>query len=118
MIGADPATDLDARTTVCGPKGVTYQLLCRGPIEPSAPLCRIHCFGNAQAEIPKIVPKMDGFPPIDRGVEPGIGIRQRICHDMRGRKRDAVEIFGSLLVRKNDRLPRRTRRALARDLNS
>src|SRR5262249_44916 len=73
MVGADPATDLDARTTLTGLKGMTDQLLCTGPIEPSASLCRIHCFGNAEAEIPKIVPKVDGFLPIDRGVEPGIG---------------------------------------------
>jgi hypothetical protein len=58
---------------------------------------------------------MDGLLPIDRGVEPGIGIRQRIRHDMRGRKRDAVEFFGSLFGRKNDRLARRIRLQFAID---
>src|SRR5262245_10131484 len=109
MVGAYPATDLYARTTLCGLKGMTYQLSCSCPIEPSAPLCRIHCFGNTEAEIPKIVPKMDGLLPVDCGIEPGIGIGQWIRHDVRGRKRDAVEIFGSLFGRKNNRLARRIR---------
>ena len=40
---------------------------------------------------PEVVAEGDGALPVDRGVEPGIGVGQRIGDDMRGRIGDAVE---------------------------
>src|SRR5262249_41119664 len=54
----------------------------------------------------KIMPETDRLIPVDRRVEPRGRISWWIRHDMGGRECDAVEVFGSLFVWKDDRLTR------------
>ena len=109
MIGTDPATDFDARTALRGLQRMADQFTRARPIEAAAALRRVHGFRDAQTEIPKIVTEMDCLFPIDRRVQPGIGVGQRIGHNMRSRKRDAIEILGGLFGGKNNRLACRIR---------
>ena len=67
MIGADAAADLDAGPALGGVERVADQLLGARPIEPAAALRRVHRFGDAESEVPQIMPKRDGFLPIDGG---------------------------------------------------
>ena len=63
---------------------------CR-PIQPHAALRGIHRLGDAEPERPEVAAEGDGALPVDRGVEPRIGVREWIGDDMRGRIGDAVE---------------------------
>ena len=99
MIGAHAAADFDARATLCSLQRVADQFTRRRPIEPAATLRGVHRFRDAKPEIPKIVPEMDRLFPVDRRVQPGIGVGQGVCHNMRSRKRNAVEILGVFLWR-------------------
>ena len=113
MVRPDAAADLYTWATFCGLECVTDQFTRRRPIESAAALSSIHRFCNAEPEIPKVMPKVDGLLPVDCGVEPGIDIGERVRHYVSRRKRDAVEALGSLLGGENDRLARRVRLELA-----
>ena len=61
------------------------------PVQAHAALRGVHRFGDAEAERPQVPAERDGALPVDRGVEPGIAVGQRIGDDMRGGVGDAVE---------------------------
>src|SRR5207247_4892752 len=47
------------------------------PIEPHPALRSVHRLGDAEAERPQMPAEGDGALPVDRGLEPRIGIRER-----------------------------------------
>ena len=106
MIGADAAADFDARSSLGSVECVADQLLGLAPTEPAAALRRVHRFGDAEAEVPQIVPKCDGLLPVDGGAVPRVDVGERISHHMRRRIGDAIEALRLLLRRKDDRLAR------------
>ena len=109
MIGPYPAADLDAGASLGRFQRVADQFARARPIEPAAALRGVHGFRDTKPKIPEIVPEMDRLLPIDRLVQPRIGVGQRIGHDMRRGKRNAVEVFRGLFGGKNNRLARRIR---------
>ena len=70
------------------------QFLGARPVEPAAALRGVHRFGDAEPEVPEIMAEGDGALPVDRGVEPGVDIGERIGDHMRGGIGDAVEALG------------------------
>ena len=91
MIGPRTASDEGARHVFRRGKAPADQLERCGPIQPHAALRGIHRLGDAETERPEVAAEGDGALPVDRGIEPRIGICYGIGHDMRGRIGDAVE---------------------------
>src|SRR5262249_22674991 len=61
------------------------------PVDAHAALGGIHGLGDAEPERPQMAAERDGALPIDGGIEPGIGVRERIGDHVRRRVGDAVE---------------------------
>ena len=104
VIGADAAGDLHARPRLGGVERAADQFLRAVPVEAGAALRGVHRFGDAEPEVPEVMAERDGLVPVDRGVEPGINVGERIGHHMRGRIGDAVEFRRLAVLRQRDRL--------------
>ena len=94
MIGADAAADLDAGPRLRRFQCAADQFLGARPVKPAATLRGVHGFGDAEPQIPEIMPEGNSALPVDCRVEPGIDVGQRIGHHMRGGVGDAVKAFG------------------------
>ena len=92
MIGAGARADQRAGQVPAPRRALRRISSQRGrPVEPHAALRGVHRLGDAEAERPEVPAEGDRRVPVDRGVEPGVAVGQRIGHDMRGRVGDAVE---------------------------
>ena len=91
MIGARAAGDLRAWDRARQLERTVDQLERGGPVEAHPALCGIHRLGDAEAERPEVRPIGERRIPVYRGLQPGVGGRKRIGHDVCGRVGDAVE---------------------------
>ena len=109
VIGPHPAADLDAGTPLRRFQSVADQFASTRPIEPAAALRGVHGFRDTKPKIPEIVAEMDRLLPIDRRIQPGIGVGQRIGDNMRRGKRNAIEVLRVFFGGKDNRLACRIR---------
>ena len=91
VVGAGAGKHQCVALCLCRPHRTLDQFQRSRPIQPHAALRGIHCFGNAEPEVPDVLPKRNGPIPVDRGRQPRIGIGERIGHHMRRGKRHAVQ---------------------------
>ena len=91
MIGAGAGAEPRAGEVLRRVDAAADQFERAWPVHAHAALRGIHRFGDAEAEAPQMAAERDGALPVDRGIEPGIGIGQRIGDHMRGRIGDAAE---------------------------
>ena len=113
VIGAGAAGDLHAGPCPGGLERAADQLPGAAPVEAHAALRGVHRLGDAEAEVPEIVAKRDGLVPVDRRVEPGVIVGERIGDHMRGRVGDAAELRRRAFFRQHDRLAGGVRREVA-----
>ena len=91
MIGAGAAADQRAGKILGGVEAPADQFERGRPVDAHAALGGVHGLGDAEPERPQVPAECDGALPVDRGIEPGVAIGQRIGDDMRGRVGDAAE---------------------------
>ena len=94
MIGAGAAGDQRARPVLGGVERAADQLQRGRPVDAHAALRGVHRLGDAEPEIPDVVAERDGLVPVDRGVEPGIVVGERIGGDVHRRIGDARGVAG------------------------
>ncbi len=108
LVGADHVVDADVRPRrqVIGARPAEHdgagdrgrrrdaapdELERRRPIEAHAALGGVHRLGHRKAQPPQMLAVRDRALPIDRRLDPGIFVGQRIGDHMHGGKRPAVE---------------------------
>ena len=91
MVGAGAARDQRAGPVLGRVERAPDQLKRGRPVDAHAALRGVHRLGDAEPEVPDVVAEGDGLVPVDRGIEPGIVVGERIGGDVHRRIGDAAK---------------------------
>ena len=94
MIGARPARDQRSLAALGCREALADQLERARPVQAHAALGGVHRLGDAQPQVPKMLAKRDGARPVDRRLEPGVDIRERVGDHVGRCERHPVERAG------------------------